>query len=47
MEAAARDVCGENLNCLFDIAATLNLEFGQSTLNSSAIIESDNAVIGR
>lgn len=46
LAAEAKAICGDNQNCLFDIAATNSLEFGQNTINSTAAIESDNEVLG-
>lgn len=46
-EAAAREICEGNSECLFDSAATLSTEFGQATLNNSAEFQSDNEVIGK
>ena len=34
LEAQARTVCGDDKACLFDVAATGNLEIGRSTLNT-------------
>ena len=46
-EAIAKETCGGNMECLFDMAATLSKEFGQATLNNSAAIERDNEFIGK
>jgi hypothetical protein len=46
-EAAARDACGDNTECLFDYAATLSTKFAQTTLNASSNIQNDNKVIGK
>lgn len=46
-EAVAVETCGGNTECLFDVAATLSTEFGQTTLNNSATIETGNEVIGK
>ena len=45
--AVAAETCGPNIECLFDVAATLSTEFGQTTLNNSATIETDNQIIGK
>ena len=45
--AVAAETCGPNIECLFDVAATLSTEFGETTLNNSATIESDNQIIGK
>lgn len=47
LKAAAEEICGSDVNCLFDIAATLSTTFGQTTLNNSAVLQSDNEVIGK
>ncbi|XP_028401634.1 mucin-like protein [Dendronephthya gigantea] len=45
LKAAAEEICGNDMNCLFDIAATLSTTFGQTTKNSSAALQSDNKII--
>lgn len=45
LESAAREICGSNTNCLFDVAATQSLEFGQDTVNSTVTIASDNSIL--
>ena len=43
----AQEVCQGNRECLFDMAATLSEEFGETTKNNSATLENDNEVIGK
>ena len=43
----AEEVCGEDVSCLFDIAATENLAIGQSTLSESTQIQNEIAILGK
>ena len=47
IQATAASVCGGNLNCLFDIAATMLPGFGQNTLDSLNAFEEERAITGR
>ena len=38
LESKANEICGDDSSCLFDIAATGNIDVGISTLESSKII---------
>ena len=42
----AEAVCGNDVTCLFDIAATRQVAFGQSTLEESTAIKNEIADIG-
>lgn len=44
--AEADKVCGSDVNCLFDIAATGDLLIGQSTLDESTTINNELGQIG-
>ena len=39
LETRAREICGDDRFCLFDIAATGNIDVGVATLETTAIIE--------
>ena len=39
LESQARDICGDNKFCLFDIAATGLVDVGVATLESSNVID--------
>lgn len=39
LEAQARNACGDDKMCLFDVAATGNIDIGMSTLNTGKEIE--------
>ena len=39
IETRAREICGDDRFCLFDIAATGNIDVGVATLETTAIIE--------
>ena len=39
LESKANEICGDDSSCLFDIAATGNIDVGISTLESSKIID--------
>ena len=43
----AQMVCGNDIACLFDIAATGNVALGQSTLSESNEIQNDIAILGK
>jgi hypothetical protein len=43
----AENVCGDDITCLFDIAATKQLSVGQSTLAESTEIKNDIAIVGK
>ena len=47
IQAVATSICGNNKQCVFDIAATLLPSFGQSTMNSINEFEQEKAVTGR
>ena len=47
IQAVATSICGDNKQCVFDIAATLLPSFGQSTMNSINEFEQEKAVTGR
>lgn len=47
LNATAQSICGGNTQCLFDIAATSNNEFGQQTLNNQMEIQTENNVVGK
>ena len=44
---AAHDTCGNDITCLFDIAATGQISFGQSTLSEKTEIENDISLLGK
>lgn len=48
-EQEARVICGDNSECLFDIALTGRASIGQATLESSRIVQqmNDNLQIGK
>ena len=43
---SANEICGDDLVCVFDIAATLLPSFGQTTKNSAAALEEENTISG-
>jgi hypothetical protein len=43
----AENVCGDDITCLFDIAATKQLSVGQSTLAESTEIKNEIAIVGK
>ena len=47
LKSDAQDVCGNDLSCLFDIAATKNIAIGQSTLSESTQIQKEIAILGK
>ena len=46
LRAQAEMVCGNDLTCLFDIAATGNVALGESTLSESTEIQNDITILG-
>ncbi len=46
IEAEAASICGDNLQCTFDIAATLLTSFGQATKNSIDEFDQEREIIG-
>ena len=47
LEEEARSVCGNDVNCLFDIAATGNTAIGQSTVEQVTSINNDVSTFGK
>ena len=43
----AKRVCGDDVTCLFDIAATKNLAIGQATLSESTQIQNEISILGK
>ena len=44
--ATATRICGDNINCAFDIVATMMPSFGQQTLESLNEFEEERAITG-
>lgn len=45
-QTTANNACGGNTNCLFDIAATLLVSFGETTVDSFNAFEVEQSIIG-
>ena len=45
LASRAKEVCGDDITCLFDIAATKQVSFGQSTLSESTQIRNEIAIL--
>ena len=47
LKQEAEKLCGNDVTCLFDIAATGQLSFGKSTLSESTQIKNDIEILGK
>ena len=47
LKQEAEMICGDDIACLFDIAATGNVAVGQATMSESNEIRNDIAILGK
>ena len=47
LKREAEEICGNDVTCLFDIAATKQLSFGISTLTESTQIKNEIDILGK
>jgi len=47
LEAKAREICGSNLACLFDAAATKDASVGEASLKSSENFDNETKQLGK
>lgn len=47
IQQMAANICQGNVNCVFDVAATLSAAFGEATVNSINAFELEQNITGR